>query len=131
VALVAKTGTPSLSDVLPPANDRLSEKLAGVAIAAGDLCRLHSDDTIRLCNGTAADALALYDGVALKAAGVGEAVTLGHGIIMRYGAGLTPGARYYASATPGALEDAATTGGTVPVAKAVSATEIYFFHPNR
>lgn len=131
MAVVAKSGTPSLSDILPQPANRLSELLAGVAIAAGDLCRVHSDGTVRLTDGTAVNASALYDGVALKAASVGEGITLGRGVVLRYGAGLTPGARYYASATPGGLEDAATTGGTVPVACAINATEVYFFHPNR
>lgn len=130
MANLVKSGTPSLSDILPQPANRLSELLAGVAIAAGDLCRIHAaDGTVRLSNGTANDALAQYDGVALKAAAVGEAVTLGRGVTMRWGSGLTPGARYYVSATAGAISDAATTGGLLPVAHAVNATEIYFYFP--
>lgn len=129
MANLTASGTPSLSDVLVQPANRLSELLAGVAIMAGQLCRIHSDGTVRLSNGTAADALAQYDGVALRSAGVGDAITLGRGVTLRGWTGLSPGARYYVSATAGAISDVATTGGLQPIGHAVNATEIYFYFP--
>jgi hypothetical protein len=64
----------------------------------------------------------------LMACPSGEAITLFFSITMRYGAGLTPGARYFLSGTvTGGLADAASTGGTAPVAFAVDATRIYVY----
>jgi hypothetical protein len=131
MATVAKSGVPSPSTPSPGFEHSLVGLLAGEAIAAGDVCYVKSDATVWRSNGTAAGASALYDGVAAKAASVGEAVTLFHGITFAYGSGLTPGARYFVAATAGALSDVSTTGGTVPIAAAQDATRIYFFPPNR
>jgi hypothetical protein len=133
MATIAKSGTPSLSSTLPPQNDSINGLTAGEAIAAGDCCYVKSDGLVWRTNGTAATAPALYTGIYLGSSpvAVGEAVTLHSNVVVRYGSGLTPGARYYISATAGAIDDAATTGGTVPVAFAVSATRIKFFTPTR
>jgi hypothetical protein len=131
MATVTKTGVPSICSVLPPATNRITELLAGEAIAAGDTLYVKSDGKVWKTNGTAATAPALYVGVAAAAASVGEAVTPYHGVTVRYGSGLTPGARYFVSATPGLIDDAATTGGTVAIAVAVDDTRIFFFNPTR
>jgi hypothetical protein len=122
---LAKSGTPSLSSVLPPQNNQLAGLLAGEAIAAGDLCYIKSDGKIWRSNGTAVNAAAKVIGIAMEACAVGEACTIMWNVNMRYGAGLTPGASLFASATAGAIDDAATTGGTAPIGYVVDATRIH------
>lgn len=127
MATLTKSGTPSLATAMPPPACQVGSGLtAGEAIAAGDSCYIKSDGLVWRSNGTAATAPAKADGIAAKAASVGEAVTLYRGVDFHYGSGLTPGARYYVSATAGALDDAATTGGTGAVAFAIDATRIRF-----
>lgn len=118
MADVAKSGSPSLATTLPCPAHQITG-VAGEAIAIGDLCYVKSDGLIWRSNGTAATAPAQCDGIALQAAPVGGAVSLYFDVVVRYGTGLTPGARYYVSATAGAVSDAATTGGTVPIGVAV------------
>lgn len=124
MATIAKSGTPSLASVLPGQNDQIAGLLAGEAIAAYDACYVKTDGKVWRSTGTAANAAAKVDGWAAEACNTGEAVTLFMDVNVRYGAGLTPGARYYLSATAGAIDDAATTGGTAPVAFAIDATRI-------
>jgi hypothetical protein len=127
MALISKSGTPSLSSVLPEQAHHIGSGLkAGEAIAAGDVCYIASGGTVMRSNGTSANAAAKADGIALKAAASGEAVSIYRNVEMNYGSGLTPGARYYVGATAGRLDAAVTTGGTAPVAFAVDATRIYF-----
>lgn len=135
MADVAKAGSPSLATTLPcPAH--LITGIAGEAIAVGDLCYVKSDGLIWRSNGTAATAPAEFDGIALQAAPVGGAVSIYFDVVVRYGSGLTPGARFYVSATAGALSDAATTGGTKAIAFAVpdraqSTTPLIFVRQSR
>lgn len=123
MANLAKSGTPSLSSLNPPASNFLT-LIAGEAIAAGDACYVKSDGKIWLSDGSAADALAVVDGFAQAAAAANEPVTIGWGVRMKYAAGMTPGTPYYLSTDPGALSDAATTGGTKVIARAVDATRL-------
>lgn len=125
MATIAKSGTPSLASVLPPQNSQIAGLLAGEALAAGDLCYIKSDGKVWRSNGTAATAPAACVGIALEACAVGEAVTVMHDVNVRYGAGMTPGAKLYVSATAGAIDDAATTGGTAPIGYVVDATRIH------
>ena len=124
MALIAKSGTPSLSSVLPPQNDQF-QLLAGEAIEAGDLCYIASDGTAMRSNGTSANAAAKVVGIAAQAAGDGQAITLYRNVRFHYGAGLTPGAQLYAGATAGRIDGAATTGGTAPIGFVVDATRVY------
>jgi hypothetical protein len=125
MSTVAKSGTPSLASLdVQPAN-KITGLLAGEAIAAGDICYVKSDGKVWLSNGTAATAPAQVRGMAMTAAPVGEAVSLYHDVVVRYGASMTPGQSLYASATAGALDNAATTGGTAPVGFIVDATRIF------
>jgi hypothetical protein len=125
MADIAKSGTPSLSSVLPGQDKTISGLLAGEAIAAGDACYIKSDGKIWKSTGAAANAAAKVDGFAAQAASVGEAVTLVFEVNFRYGAGMTPGARIYLSgATAGAIADAASTGGTAPVGFCIDATRV-------
>jgi hypothetical protein len=128
MAEINKSGTPSLSTVLPPASNKLNG-VAGEALAAGDACYVKaSDGRVYRSSGAAANAAAKVRGFAAAPTGVGEAVTLLFGVNFRYGAGLTPGADLYLSAaTPGGLADAATTGGVAPVGFVVDATRVHVF----
>jgi hypothetical protein len=126
MALVAKSGTPSLATATPAANAQVGSGLrAGEAIAAGDACYIKgADGLVWRSNGTAATEPSKCHGFAAKAAAVGEAVTLYADVEFHYGSGLTPGASYYVGATAGRIDTAATTGGLRPVAHAVDATRI-------
>lgn len=126
MALVAKSGTPSLASPLPTGGDVLRGLKAGVAIAAGDICYIASDGTLKLSDGTAADAKAVGGWIAAGAAAVGEACTCYRNVSFWYGSGLTPGAPYYVAATAGRLDTSATTGGTVVVARAIDTNRIQF-----
>ena len=116
MADIAKSGTPSLASVTNQINS-LAGLLAGEAIAAGDACYIKaSDGKVYKSTGAAANAAAEVHGYAAQAASIGEALTLVWDVRVRYGAGLTPGAKVYLSgATAGALADAASTGGTKPI----------------
>lgn len=121
---IAKAGTPSISTVVPCPAHHIAGLVAGEAITAGDVCYIASTGRVMRSIGTAANAAAKVDGMALQTAAVGEGVSLYFDVNVRYGAALTPGARYYVGAAAGALADAATTGGTAPVAFAIDATRI-------
>ena len=75
-------------------------------------------------------------GSAAKAADIGEAVTLFHGVNVAYGpkvsgTAMSPGAALYLSATvDGGLADAATTGGTVAIARVIDTDGRIFFRGN-
>lgn len=125
MAAVSKSGTPSLSSVLPPQNCQLAGLVAGEAIAAGDACYVKSDGKVWLATGAAANAAAKVRGFSAAAADSGAAVTLLWDVNFRYGAGLTPGADLFLSgATAGALADTASTGGTAPIGYVVDATRV-------
>lgn len=124
MAVIAKSGTPSLSSVLPGQDKTISGLLAGEAIAAGDACYIASTGLVMKSNGTSANAAAKVDGFAAKAAAINEAVTLVFDVNFRYGAGMTPGARIYLATTAGLIDSAATTGGTAPIGFCVDATRI-------
>lgn len=126
MALISKSGTPSLASPHPTGGDVLRGLMAGEAIAAGDVCYIASDGTAMRSNGTSANAAAVGLGIAGGDAQIGEAVTLFRNVAFHYGSGLTPGAPYYVGATAGRLDTAATTGGTVVVARAIDATRIQF-----
>lgn len=126
MALISKSGTPSLASPHPTGGDVLRGKMAGETIAAGDVCYIASDDTIMRSNGSSANAAAVGGWIAAGDASAGEACTCYKNVSFHYGAGLTPGAGYYVGATAGRLDTAATTGGTVVVARAIDATRIQF-----
>ena len=99
--------------------------LAGEAITVGQACYIASTGRVMLADGGAADAEAVFVGLAANTVAAGQPVTLlGAGCRWKYATGLTPGASYYVSATDGALDTAATTGGTVAVAFAIDTTDI-------
>lgn len=126
MALIAKSGTPSLSSPTPSRENTITGLKAGEAIAAGDVCYIASDGSVMRSNGTAADAKAVAVGIAAAATPQGEALTLFVNVNFHYGSGLTPGAPLYVGATAGRLDSAATTGGTVAVARAIDTTRIRF-----
>jgi hypothetical protein len=125
MAQIAKSGTPSLCSLLPNGSDVLSGLMAGETLAAYDACYIKSDGKVWKSNGTSANAAAKVDGYAATATAADEPVTLLKNIRVRYGAGMTPGARIYLSATAGTLSDAATTGGTAPIGFVIDATRVF------
>lgn len=125
MADVAKSGTVSLASLVPGQDKTIAGLLAGETIAAGDACYIKSDGKVWKSTGASANAAAQVDGFAMGGAVLNEAVTLVFDVNLRYGSGLTPGARVYLSgATAGALADASSTGGTAPVGFCVDATRI-------
>ncbi len=126
MALISKSGTPSLASPHPTGGNAIRGLKAGENIDAGDICYIATDGTIMRSNGTAAGGAAVAFGIAAGATQAGEAVTLFKNVSFHYGSGLTPGAPYFVGATAGRLDNAATTGGTAPVARALDATRIQF-----
>lgn len=125
MAAVSKSGTPSLSTLLPCPAHQLSGLIAGEALAAGDACYIKSDGLVYKATGAAANAAAVVYGFAAQGYAAGAGVTLFHGVTFNYGSGLTPGALYYLSGTTaGGLDTATSTGGTTVIGFAVDATRI-------
>lgn len=125
MAEITKSGTPSLCTTLLQPVHRLSELVAGEAVAAGDACYIKSDGKVWRSTGAAANAAAKVDGFAAMAAGVNQPVTLITESNWYYGGveALNPGARLFLSgANAGQLADAASTGGTAPVGYVIDAT---------
>ena len=117
MAVLAKTGTPSICTKGPCDAHRISGLLAGEALVAGDACLINSAGVIVRSTGAANTAAARVHGWAALDTATGEPVTLYHDVNFNYGTGVTPGANYYlASAAPGGLDTAPTVGGLVPIA---------------
>lgn len=125
MAEITKSGTPSPCTPLLQPLQRLSELVAGEAVAAGDACYIKSDGKVWRSTGAAANAAAKVDGFAAMAAGVSQPVTLITESNWYYGGteAMTPGARLFLSgANAGQLADAASTGGTASVGYVVDPT---------
>jgi hypothetical protein len=99
---------------------------AGEALSACAACYIKaSDGKVYQSNGTAATEPATFFGFTPEQRNIGEPVTLlGLGLRMRYGTGLTIGAKLFIAATAGLLDTAATTGGLTAVARVITATDI-------
>lgn len=104
----------------------ISGVIAAVDITVGQAVYINSSGQAALSTGAAANAAAVFIGLAARSAKAGQPVTiLGANARWKYGSGLTPGARYYVSGTvAGGLADAASTGGTSVVAFAIDTTDI-------
>jgi hypothetical protein len=127
MATVTKVGVPSISTTTPCPAHHISGLVAGEAIPAGSLVYIKSDGKVWLADGSAADAEAQVAGMVLQAAALGEACSIYFDVNVRYGSGLTPGAKLFLSATEGLIDDAATTGGTAPIGFVIDATRIRIF----
>lgn len=105
---------------------QLTGFIAGENIDAGAPCYIKSSDNkVYMSNGTAANEAAKFFGISPESVNSGQAVTLfGMGARLRYGSGLTVGAKFYIAATAGRLDTAATTGDAVGVAVVISPTDI-------
>lgn len=127
MAEVRISGTPSLATVLPDASHQINGVKAGAAISAGQFVYIKaSDGLVYPATGAAANEAARARGVVLQAAAAGDGVTVMRGVMVRWGAALSPGAPLYLSGTnAGELADAASTGGTTEIAYAVDATRIF------
>lgn len=120
-----------ISSILPPAANQHSNMKAGEDLADLDAVYIKSDGLLWKATGAAANAASLAIGVTMFTK-TGESAPVFHGVTVKYGTGLTPGARLYVSGTvPGGLADAVSTGGTVPFAIVIDATRIYILQPTR
>ena len=125
---VAKSTRASLDPVQALTTQQLTgDILAGENLPTFSPCYIASDGKAMLSDGSAAGAAAVIDGWTAKDYQTGEPVALlGRGNRGHYSDGnLTPGQNLFLGAGAGLLADAATTGGTEPVARAISATDIY------
>jgi hypothetical protein len=109
--------------------------VAGVALTAGQLVYFNSSGKLVLTN-TGAGGTALCDGMALEAAGVGQATSL---LVRGHVAGLTLAGAYralvYGSDTAGGIGDAAGTtslavGRILPMSDSDYTKILYFFAPS-
>lgn len=127
MAEVGKSGSPSLATVEPGYEHQINGLYAGGTIAAGDFVYIRaSDNKVLVATGAAANEAAQARGVVLQPAVAGDAVTILHGVVVRWGAALSPGDNLYLSGTvAGQLADVASTGGTAPIAFAIDATRIF------
>lgn len=124
MSALTKVGTPSLASLLPPANNKICDVLAGEALGAFDACYIKgSDGKVYKSTGAAATAPAVVDGYAAKAYASGAPVTLFFDVEVQYATGMTPGTNFFLSGTTaGGLDTATSTGGTRPCARAKTAT---------
>jgi hypothetical protein len=126
MAELAKTGRPTPGTTQMSTNSRLSGKVAGEAIVAGDALRIGSDNKLYRASGAANNANAIVRGFAAESASIGQGVTLLRHVNIGYATGLTPGTNLYLSGTvPGGLADAPSTGGLTPIAFVWDATRIH------
>ena len=126
MALVARNADAGIDMATASVAPQISGLIAGEDL---DLCApvyiAAADGKVYMSDGSAANEAAGIDGFTARAVKQGQPVTMfGAGTRMGYGTGLTPGAVYYIAATAGRLDTAATTGGLVPVAKAITSTDI-------
>jgi hypothetical protein len=125
MALLARVADASVDASTAMFAEQVSGLVAGEAIDACAACYIHSDGTVRMSNGTSANAAAKVDGFSAQRAAAGQGVTLfGRGTRMRYGSGLTVGALYYLATTAGRLDTATTTGGQTALVKAITANDV-------
>lgn len=127
MAEVRISGEPSLATLQPSYEHQINGLLAGATITPGQFVYVKaSDNRVYPATGAAATEAARSRGVVLQGAVVGDGVTILHGVVVRWGAALTPGTPYFLSGTnAGELADVASTGGTKEIAFAVDATRIY------
>lgn len=123
MAAVAKSTKASFDASTTLVNPLLSGKIAGEDIPNVCPVYLHTDGKVYKASGAAANASAVIFGWAMRAAKLGQPVTVCNGLgpVAKYSDGLlTPGAKLYLGAA-GALDTAATTGDAVGVAQAFDA----------
>jgi hypothetical protein len=126
MALVTRASDASMSSSEFGLN-QISGLLAGENIDVVAACYIKtSDGRAWMCNGAANTEPAEFAGFSPKATVAGRPITLFHlGNRFRYAAGgLGPGDLYYVAATAGRLDTAPTVGGLLPIARAVSDTDI-------
>lgn len=123
MAVIAKSGTPTVATGTPSFEHQFAGHVAAEAIAAGDACTINSDSEVALW-----DVGLVYAGIAAGPASVDEPVTLYHGVTFHYGSGLTPGAKVWLGvAGDGTLVDAAPATADIPIGFCRDATRIYFY----
>jgi hypothetical protein len=130
MALVTKDTAASMDAASAETAPQRSGLVAGAALDALAPCVIDpADGLVYMCDGTAANARAQFDGFTPRAYASGDSnVTLiGIGVKMRYATGLTPGNKLFIAATAGRLDTAATTGDAVGIVKVVSPTVVRVF----
>ena len=130
MALIAKSGTPSLSSPEPPPSHQTTGQEAGEDLGAFDAIYLKSDGKWYRSTGAAANAAAEVHGYAPKAYKSGAThLTVFHGgINVAYASGATPGADVYLSGTTaGGFDTATSTGGTRKLGFCLDATRIRLY----
>lgn len=125
MALVTRSAEASMDASTGMVAPQITGLIAGADLDAASPCYIHTDGTVRMCNATADDALAILAGFTPRAVKSGQPCTLfGAGARFKYGSGLTPGQVLYLGATAGRLDDAPTTGDAFGVAQVITATDI-------
>ncbi|HMF59212.1 MAG TPA: hypothetical protein VK595_02500 [Vicinamibacterales bacterium] len=130
MAIIAKSGTPSLCTDTPCDAMRLPPLPVGEDIGAGDACYIKSDGKIMKSTAAAATAPAEVHGFAPNAVLFAQRQTLSlySNVNFNYGAALTPGAYVYLSAvTAGAIDGASSANQLKPIGFCVDATRIRLF----
>lgn len=125
-AFAKPTGTqPSPASILFPANQKISELLAGEDLDSADPGYIKSDGKVWKSTGAAANAAAKVDGWVPTPAKAGAAVTLVHGVVWGWTNTATPGTELFLGATAGAVADAASTGGTAPIGYVIDNNRVF------
>jgi hypothetical protein len=133
MADIDKSGTPSLSSLLPQQGDSISGLYAGEALGAFDACYIKaSDGKVYKSTAENADEAATVRGYAAKATDSGEPVTLYRECRVEYGTGGTPGENVFLSAvTAGALADATSANAEEALGYWVDATRLQLWDTRR
>lgn len=120
----------TVSAVKTPQIPNLSGLVAGEDLDPMAPCYIASDGTVKMSNGTAANAAAAVHGFTGKSYATGEAVTLFlPGLVGYYSDDfgvIDPGSILYVGTTKGRLDTASTTGDTVGVALVLDENHILF-----
>jgi hypothetical protein len=132
MALIARSLTASLDLSTAQLAPQISPLRAGEIIDPLANCRISKGEfgetagLVYMCDATAANGKAAFDGISPKKVLRGEAMELfGPGTRMKYSDGLlTPGQTLYMAATKGRMDDAATVGDAVGVARAINQNDI-------
>lgn len=125
MALVTRSADASMDASTGMVAPQITGLRAGADLDVAAPCYIHTDGTVRMCNATADDALAVMAGFTPRAVKSGQPVTLfATGARFRYGTALTPGAVLYVGATAGRLDDGPTVGDASGVAQVITATDI-------
>lgn len=117
------------AEVLPGPGASMTSGIAGVALAAGQVCYVNATKELDLADANGTAATALVKGIAMHAATAGQPVTMQRGgeVILGAAAALVVGGLYVLSSNPGMIApsgDLAAGHYTTLLGVAVSATNL-------